>query len=185
MEQRTGGKWLIHGTKHRKDNQLQSLELPWNILVENLNMTQMSPKVTCSIQYSKGMSKSGNNIDLDLDHDMASLSHKGLMYKMGCTMCRKVLHDYIRNVYIFSIDLGPVSLKESLIRDRVRVLSHSGAKCCNTWHTCTLLGFASCRKVIAENQGHRHQQMSWWQFIKSHREYNEWTHIAKWSFGTW
>ena len=28
MDQHTGGKWLIHGTKHRKDNQLQSLELP-------------------------------------------------------------------------------------------------------------------------------------------------------------
>ena len=28
MDQHTGGKWLIHGTKRRKDNQLQSLELP-------------------------------------------------------------------------------------------------------------------------------------------------------------
>ena len=28
MDQYTGGKWLIHGTKRRKDNQLQSLELP-------------------------------------------------------------------------------------------------------------------------------------------------------------
>ena len=27
MDQRTGGKWLIHGIKHHKDNQLQSLEL--------------------------------------------------------------------------------------------------------------------------------------------------------------
>ena len=27
----TGGKWLIHGTKHCKDNQLQSLELPGTI----------------------------------------------------------------------------------------------------------------------------------------------------------
>ena len=26
-----GGKWLIHGTKRRKDNQLQSLELPSRI----------------------------------------------------------------------------------------------------------------------------------------------------------
>ena len=26
--QHTGDKWLIHGTKRRKDNQLQSLELP-------------------------------------------------------------------------------------------------------------------------------------------------------------
>ena len=28
MDQHTGGKWLIHDTKRRKNNQLQSLELP-------------------------------------------------------------------------------------------------------------------------------------------------------------
>ena len=28
MDQHTGGKLLIHGTKHHKDNQLQNLELP-------------------------------------------------------------------------------------------------------------------------------------------------------------
>ena len=28
IDQHTGDKWLIHGTKRRKDNQLQSLELP-------------------------------------------------------------------------------------------------------------------------------------------------------------
>ena len=28
MDQHTGGKWLIHGTKRRNDNQLQSLEPP-------------------------------------------------------------------------------------------------------------------------------------------------------------
>ena len=27
-EQHSGVKWLIHGTKHHKDNQLQGLELP-------------------------------------------------------------------------------------------------------------------------------------------------------------
>ena len=27
----TGGKWLIHGTKRRKDNLLQSLEIPCRI----------------------------------------------------------------------------------------------------------------------------------------------------------
>ena len=27
VDQYTGGKWLIHGTKRRKGNQLQSLEL--------------------------------------------------------------------------------------------------------------------------------------------------------------
>ena len=31
VDQRTGGKWLIHGTKHCKDNQLQSMELPCRI----------------------------------------------------------------------------------------------------------------------------------------------------------
>ena len=31
VDQHTGGKWLIHGTKLRKDNQLQSLELPCRI----------------------------------------------------------------------------------------------------------------------------------------------------------
>ena len=27
VDQHTGGKWLIHGTKHHKDNQLQSLHI--------------------------------------------------------------------------------------------------------------------------------------------------------------
>ena len=31
VDQLTGGKWLIHGTKRRKYNQLQSLELPSRI----------------------------------------------------------------------------------------------------------------------------------------------------------
>ena len=31
VDQHTGGKWLIHGTKRRKDNQLQTLELPCRI----------------------------------------------------------------------------------------------------------------------------------------------------------
>ena len=31
VEQRTGGKWLIHGTKRHEDKQLQSLELPSRI----------------------------------------------------------------------------------------------------------------------------------------------------------
>ena len=30
VDQHRGGKWLIHGTKRRKDNQLQSLELPYS-----------------------------------------------------------------------------------------------------------------------------------------------------------
>ena len=28
LNQHTGGKWLFHGTKRHKDNQVQSLELP-------------------------------------------------------------------------------------------------------------------------------------------------------------
>ena len=31
VDQHTGGKWLIDGIKRRKDNQLQSLELPCRI----------------------------------------------------------------------------------------------------------------------------------------------------------
>ena len=31
VDQLAGGKWLIHDTKLRKDNQLQSLKLPWII----------------------------------------------------------------------------------------------------------------------------------------------------------
>ena len=31
VDQHTGGKWLIHGTKRGKDTQLQSLELPYRI----------------------------------------------------------------------------------------------------------------------------------------------------------
>ena len=31
VDQHTGGKWLIHGTKHHKENQLQSLQLPCRI----------------------------------------------------------------------------------------------------------------------------------------------------------
>ena len=50
VDQYKGGKWLIHGTKHSEDNQLQSLELPCR-----------SPKVTYSLQYWKRMSR-GRNI---------------------------------------------------------------------------------------------------------------------------
>ena len=31
LDQHTGGKWLIHATKRRKDNQLESLKLPCKI----------------------------------------------------------------------------------------------------------------------------------------------------------
>ena len=33
VDQHTRGEWLIHGTKRRKDNQLQSLELPCRISI--------------------------------------------------------------------------------------------------------------------------------------------------------
>ena len=32
VDQHIGGKWLIHGTKHHKDNPAQSLKLRCNIL---------------------------------------------------------------------------------------------------------------------------------------------------------
>ena len=32
VDQHTGYKWLIHGTKRRKDNQLQSMELPHRVM---------------------------------------------------------------------------------------------------------------------------------------------------------
>ena len=38
VDQHIGDKWLIHGIKRCKDNQLQSLELPCRI-VGNVNMT--------------------------------------------------------------------------------------------------------------------------------------------------
>ena len=31
VDEHTGGNWFIHDTKRPKDNQLQSLELPWRI----------------------------------------------------------------------------------------------------------------------------------------------------------
>ena len=31
VDQHIGGNWLIHGTKHCKDNRLQSLVLPYRI----------------------------------------------------------------------------------------------------------------------------------------------------------
>ena len=36
VDQHTGGKWLIHGTKRHKDNQLQSLELPCRIAQQGM-----------------------------------------------------------------------------------------------------------------------------------------------------
>ena len=35
-DQHAGGKLLIHGTKHRKDNQLQSVEIPRRISLKRI-----------------------------------------------------------------------------------------------------------------------------------------------------
>ena len=37
MDQHTGGKWLIQGTKRHKDNQLQSLELPYRTSLQGMS----------------------------------------------------------------------------------------------------------------------------------------------------
>ena len=36
LDQPTGGKWLVHGTKHPKDYKSQSLELPYRISKERI-----------------------------------------------------------------------------------------------------------------------------------------------------
>ena len=46
VDQHTGGKWLIHDTKHRKDNQLQSLNSP---------VEYSSSVYRCDIKESDGM----------------------------------------------------------------------------------------------------------------------------------
>ena len=38
VDQHTGGKWLIHGTKHRKDNQLQSLNSSLYVITESFGV---------------------------------------------------------------------------------------------------------------------------------------------------
>ena len=50
VDQHTGGKWLIHGTKRRKDNQLQSLELPCMIST----LEQRTPKHQSDWLYGNG-----------------------------------------------------------------------------------------------------------------------------------
>ena len=39
LKRHTGGKWLIHGTKHHRNTHSQAWDSPVNITVENLNMT--------------------------------------------------------------------------------------------------------------------------------------------------
>ena len=56
--QHTGGKWLIHGTQRRKDNQSRSLELPCKISYMGTKIWQTI--ATCAVQYSKRISRGGN-----------------------------------------------------------------------------------------------------------------------------
>ena len=57
VDQHTEEKWLIHGTKRRKDNQLRA----WNSPVEYPRREcKHDIKETCSIQYSRRMSRGGN-----------------------------------------------------------------------------------------------------------------------------
>ena len=42
LDQHAGGKWLIHDTKRSKDNQLQSLKLPWDEIYGSLNFNGVS-----------------------------------------------------------------------------------------------------------------------------------------------
>ena len=60
-DQHRRGKWLIHGTKHYKDNQLQAWNSPVEYLSKESKHDIKEPKVICSIQYSKTRS-SGKNI---------------------------------------------------------------------------------------------------------------------------
>ena len=43
VDQHTGGKWLIHRTKRRKDNQFQSLELPCRIYIKESKGNMFNP----------------------------------------------------------------------------------------------------------------------------------------------
>ena len=60
MDQYTGGKWLINGTKRRKDNQMQSVESPVEHPSRACKPDIKSPNVTCSIQYWRRMARGGN-----------------------------------------------------------------------------------------------------------------------------
>ena len=47
VDQHAGGKWLIHDTKRRKDNQLQSLKLPCRISLESISTTYRYGTFVC------------------------------------------------------------------------------------------------------------------------------------------
>ena len=46
VDQRAGGKWLIHDTKLHKDNQLQSLKLPCRMILFETHCTLLNNKVS-------------------------------------------------------------------------------------------------------------------------------------------
>ena len=61
VDQHAGGKWLIHDTKRRKDNQLQSLKLPCRISKLSSKMWHKGvPLASYWIQYSQRRSRDKN-----------------------------------------------------------------------------------------------------------------------------
>ena len=60
MDHHTGGKWLIHGTKHHKDNQRQSLEPPIEYPSRESKHGTKKSEGNMFNQYSKAMSRGGN-----------------------------------------------------------------------------------------------------------------------------
>ena len=62
MGHHAGGKWSIHSPKHRKDNQLLSLEHScWLSLIKCANLIQRNSMVTCPIRFSKWWPVNRNN----------------------------------------------------------------------------------------------------------------------------
>ena len=60
VDQHTGGKWLTHGTKHRKDNQLQSLEPPVEYPSRESKHDIEESEGNMLNPIFKGMSRGGN-----------------------------------------------------------------------------------------------------------------------------
>ena len=56
VDQHAGGKWLIHDTKRRKDNQLQSLKLPCRISKLSSKMCNDSKSTGAYIRNSASLS---------------------------------------------------------------------------------------------------------------------------------
>ena len=69
VDQHTRGKWLIHGTKHRKENQWQSRELPSRIsYLQNQNLVTKSLKCTKKVMNGHKNPNIGHNYH-DENHD--------------------------------------------------------------------------------------------------------------------